>query len=122
MNETLITVDLVNQNIKGVLDLSEYPELIALHCSNNEIEEIINFPETLIGLSCNKNKITKLSNLPNSLQHIECDHNMCFDRFPDSLQVLFLVKGSGTTFYKDFDLFKTKYPDRFSEGTDYILK
>jgi hypothetical protein len=129
MNETrtsliLLYKNLTYKNLKGVLDLSEYPESISLYCHNNKIEEIINFPETLIRLSCSNNKITKLSNLPDSLETIRCDYDMCFDRLPNSLKSLELINphDNSISYYANIDMFKTNYPERFSEGTDYILK
>ena len=63
-------INLSNKNIEGVLDLIEFKNLEDLDCSNNEITEIINIPDSLTYLDCSSNKIKDLCNLPISYKCI----------------------------------------------------
>ena len=56
-------------------DLTKYINLKVLNCSNNELTELPNLPNTLIELICSNNKLTELTNLPNTLIKLNCGNN-----------------------------------------------
>lgn len=64
-----------NLNIDCILDLEDCNELKELDCSNNNISEIINIPQSLIKLNCSNNKIKSLVKLPSYLKELKCQKN-----------------------------------------------
>ncbi len=81
---------LSNKNIKGLLDLGRFTRLKKLKCTENEITEIINFPETLKELNCEQNKIKFFDNLPPNLIFLCCRSNdlTLLDNLPTTLRLL----------------------------------
>lgn len=53
-------LDISNQNIKGILDLKEYPNLEYLNCSHNQITKITNIPPKLKYIDCSYNSLPNL--------------------------------------------------------------
>ena len=60
-------IDLSNKKLKKLPDLTKYTNLKILKCSNNELTELNNLPNTLTELYCDNNQLQKLNNLPNKL-------------------------------------------------------
>jgi hypothetical protein len=74
-DDNIKVLNILNKNIRGILNLGRFDNLEELYCSNNKITEIINIPKTLKYLNCENNKITKLYNLPDNLTGINCKKN-----------------------------------------------
>lgn len=77
-------------NKSGILDLENYYKLEILDCSDNNLTEIINIPDTLEELYCQYNKLIKLDNLPSSLCTLNCSNNSIYqlDNLSDNLCTL----------------------------------
>lgn len=54
-------IDVSNKNITGILDLSNFINLIELDCSNNQITQILNINNQLQILNCSNNLITHIT-------------------------------------------------------------
>ncbi len=91
----IISLDISNKNIKGILNLSDYPHLKYLDCSHNKITRIICVPDSLIKINCSHNKITiidfEIMNREN-IKYIDCSHNPI------------------TNLFYNFDIKPNKYP------------
>lgn len=61
-----------NRNISGVLDMSEFKNLVHLNCNSNNITWIIGLSDKLERLACGFNNIKNLSNLPAGLKFLCC--------------------------------------------------
>ena len=61
-------LDLSNENLTVLPDLSKYTNLKVLKCNNNKITNLDNLPPRLQKLNCIGNYITLLDNLPPGLQ------------------------------------------------------
>lgn len=75
-------IDISNNNICGVLDMSDFDNLKSLYCNSNNITYIIGLSNELKILNCCSNPLLKnLNNLPKKLEKLICS-NM-FENFID---------------------------------------
>lgn len=90
LSDDVVEIYISNEGIQGILDFQRFKSLIEIDCSDNEITELLNLPNTLIKLNCNKNKITSLDNLPQNLKILDCSKNLITDlnNLPDNLKIL----------------------------------
>src|SRR3989337_2150317 len=72
----------IPDNLPGWLEI--------LDCSENQITELKDFPNSLQTLDCSRNQITELKDLPHSLQTLNCSKNQITELkdLPNSLQTL----------------------------------
>ena len=75
MDLSITELDLSNQNLTELPNLSIYPNLKILYCSNNQITELNNLPPSLVEFYCNNNQITEINYLPERLQDFNCLDN-----------------------------------------------
>jgi hypothetical protein len=83
-------LDICDKDIKGILDLGKFTQLITLTCTLNSITQIINLPPTLVTLDCMRNEIKVLDNLPKNLKGLNCSANLLseLDNLPTQLEWL----------------------------------
>ena len=87
---SITELNLSNQELDVLPDLSMYINLKILDCYNNKITSLDNLPSSLIELSCDNNNLTSLDNLPSSLKILYCYNNnlTLLDNLPSSLKEL----------------------------------
>jgi hypothetical protein len=70
-------LDISNQNIKDILNLHIYSNLVELYCQNNLIKDIINIPKTLKYLNCSNNLIEEIDHKwkITNLDYFNCKKN-----------------------------------------------
>ena len=90
LDENIEILDLINNKINKIPDLSKFKNLKELYCLNCDIKELKNLPITLTVLRCDLNKLKNLDYLPISLKVIECSDNSIkkIDNLPIYLQKL----------------------------------
>jgi Leucine-rich repeat (LRR) protein len=72
----IIELDISNQKIKQLPNLSRFKQLRILNCSHNQIKCFTHLPEKLYELYCERNELTSLPNdLPTKLQVLNCSGN-----------------------------------------------
>ena len=88
--ENITELDLSNQKLNELPDLSKYINLKKLDCQGNTIVRLDNLPPGLQTLYCYHNKITTLDNLPTGLQELYCYENQIttLDNLPQGLKKL----------------------------------
>ena len=88
---TVTELDLSNQNLHVLPDLSLYTNLQKLYCQNNPLTSLDNLPPQLQILSCYTCRLTSLDNLPPTLQILSChtSHLTSLDNLPPTLQKLY---------------------------------
>ena len=72
---SITELDLSCKGLTELPDLSIYPNLIELDCSDNYISNLDNLPLTLEIIYCNSNEIRQLYNLPPNLEILHCGYN-----------------------------------------------
>jgi len=75
INIDIKTLDISNQKLTKLPDLSIYPKLRILHCSNNLLTSIDNLPRYIKYIYCSNNKIECINNLPAKLEGLFCTNN-----------------------------------------------
>lgn len=73
-NDDIKILNIQNKNIKGTIDLCKFTKLEELYCSDNQITDIINIPNSLQILNCSNNKIISLK-LPNKFVGLDYTKN-----------------------------------------------
>ena len=73
--EYIMTINLENNNLDVLPDLSRFTNLQYLHCSFNVLTSLPKLNETLLGLYCSNNKLTSLPKLNKCLKLIYCCDN-----------------------------------------------
>ena len=74
--EKITQLDLSYKKLKELPDLSEYTNLQYLDCSNNNLTELPELPQSIVILDCENNKLTSLpKELPKSLKKLHCQYN-----------------------------------------------
>ena len=69
-------LDYYRKNLSELPDLSEYINLKYLYCSNNNLTELPELPQSIVILDCENNKLTSLpKELPKSLKKLHCQYN-----------------------------------------------
>lgn len=68
-------LNLMNQNIKGVLNLIKFCFLEELYCGNNEITEIVNLRNNIKTIDCHNNHITDCNFMRTNIQYFNCANN-----------------------------------------------
>ena len=88
--ENITELDLSNQKLNELPDLSKYTNLKKLICNNNNIAALDNLPPGLQTLHCQGNAIARLDNLPPGLQTLHCTRNkfVALDNLPPGLKEL----------------------------------
>ena len=74
-NMWVSTLDISNQHLTVLPDLSTYTNLKILICFNNQITELNNLPNTLQKLYCSDNQIIELDIIPSTLRVLICPNN-----------------------------------------------
>lgn len=77
INSTIYTttITVANKNIKGKIIFTNFEELKKINCSNNNITDVDDLPNTIEELDCSYNDIEKLDNLPENLIKLYCHNN-----------------------------------------------
>ena len=88
---SITSLDLSNQQLDVLPDLSMYINLIKLNCNCNNLTALDNLPPNLKSLCCCYNQITLLDNLPSSLLELYCYDNklISLDNLPPNLLELY---------------------------------
>ena len=73
--DEILALDLSNQGLFELPDLSCYKNLKTLVCSNNNLTSLDKLPNSVTHIYCNRNKITSLNNLPDSVTYLFCPSN-----------------------------------------------
>jgi len=94
-------LDLSNQNLYELPDLTKYAKLCTLNCSNNCLTSLGNLPNNLQSLNCSNNSLTSLGNLPNNIHILNCSNNSLtsLGNLPNKLHVLNCNKNKLNTYY-----------------------
>ena len=85
-NESITNLDLTYRDLTELPDLSIYPNLKKLNCSNNKLISLDNLPNTIVELDCAFNKITSLDHIPPSLSKLSCNDNPLYYDFEPTLE------------------------------------
>ena len=95
-------LDLSEQNLRILPDLSLYVNLKKLYCGENYIISLDNLPPNLKILYCSDNNLTNLDNLPSNLEELYCcyDNITSLDNLPKNLKKL---ECSGNPLNYDFE-------------------
>lgn len=86
-------LDLSNQGLFVLSDLSCYKNLTKLICSGNNLTLLDNLSDTIIVLDCSNNQLKLLDNLPDSIIEVRCSNNIFTYPF-------------GATLYKTYNRFR----------------
>ena len=74
--QSIYKIDINNNQLETIYDLSLFPNLTELHCDNNIFTELPDLSNTKIKvLSCIFNKLIKLPKLPITIQVVRYDNN-----------------------------------------------
>lgn len=88
--DDILEIDI--SNIKNItsLDFSRFTQLQILNCTNNEITELNNLPDSLIYLTFGKKFNKQVESLPKNLIHLTFgeDFNHPIDNLPNSIRYL----------------------------------
>jgi Leucine-rich repeat (LRR) protein len=87
---TTTILDLSNQGLTELPDLSMYINLKILYCKFNNFTTLDNLPINLEYLVCSHNKLTSLDFLPPTLKKLDCRFNYIteLDNLPSTLEEL----------------------------------
>jgi len=84
------------ESFNEILNLDNYNKIIGLDCSNNNLTNLPELPESLTHLYCYNNNLTSLPKLPKSLIKLWCFNNnsTSLPELPKSLTHLFCVNNN----------------------------
>ena len=68
-------LDLYDQELTELPDLSKYTNLKKLYCHYNKLTNLDNLPSTLTYLDCSHNELNSLNNLSPALLELHCSYN-----------------------------------------------
>jgi hypothetical protein len=89
------SLDISDEKLYGILDLSRFKNLEYLFCNNKKISKIINIPETLIELNFTEDKETSVEGY---ISYVRLDDNNYLDSISE-------IKNKSITLVIDGDLF-----------------
>ena len=73
--EDIKMINISNKGLTYIPSLDKFKKLEYLDCSDNQIIQLDNLPNSLKILDCYCNQITMLPNLPNKLEKLYCNNN-----------------------------------------------
>jgi hypothetical protein len=118
-------INISNQGLRQLPDLSEYTNLFYLNCSNNELTSLQGIPSSVKLLNCANNQITSLNYLPHSIKWLCCQNNYIvqLDNLPIRLNYLNCSNNLITSLdYLPPYLNSLKCSDNYLKTLDYLPK
>jgi len=89
--EDIFTLDISRNGIQSLPELTRFPNLTSLNCSDNRLTSLPALPQNLQVLYCRNNQLTSLPTLPQNLTSLYCRNNQLtsLPTLPENLQVLY---------------------------------